>query len=292
MKILEEVCSLGTKKLPVKIHIQIYDEHRVTLPHWHKFLEILCIDEGQATLTVNQTSLQAKQGDILVFNAYDVHELVGIAKVLVAQFHVSLVTEYGVDLLKVCSVPDKMKLLPRSCDHTKRIHNNMKRMFENSTQQAPGYELDSLGTIFQIVSSIIFEFSGIIADDQMVDNHQEDLQRIEILLRYVEMNYPNKISLQDAAEILNLSPNYFCRFFKRVMGKSFFEYLNIYRCMKANELIYTTNKSITEIALSVGFSTINYFNKVYKKFQNSSPSKNRKRLPVTDNNTRERNGDR
>lgn len=75
-----------------------------------------------------------------------------------------------------------------------------------------------------------------------------------------------------------MNVQYFCRFFKSVVGKTPVEYINSYRIEKATELLQTETLSISNIALNVGIDNFSYFIKQFKKYKNSTPSQYRKSL--------------
>ena len=62
-----------------------------------------------------------------------------------------------------------------------------------------------------------------------------------------------------------MNVQYFCRFFKSVVGKTPVEYINSYRIEKATELLQTETLSISNIALNVGIDNFSYFIKQFKK---------------------------
>jgi AraC family transcriptional regulator, transcriptional activator of pobA len=68
-----------------------------------------------------------------------------------------------------------------------------------------------------------------------------------------------------------MSYHHFCRFFKRITGKTFMQYLNFVRVREAEKLILTTDKNISEIAQDVGFAGVSGFNKAFKKEKHLSP---------------------
>ena len=88
----------------------------------------------------------------------------------------------------------------------------------------------------------------------------------------------NKIYIEDLALEANMNVQYFCRFFKSVIGKTPVEYINSYRIEKATELLQTETLSISNIALSVGIDNFSYFVKQFKKYKNCTPSQYRKSL--------------
>mgnify|MGYP001943253646 FL=1 len=69
-----------------------------------------------------------------------------------------------------------------------------------------------------------------------------------------------------------MSRSHFCRLFKEVTGQTLIEYVNDIRLSKAKAMLQDPNLSITEIALSTGFSDINYFSRLFKKTYQISPS--------------------
>lgn len=105
-----------------------------------------------------------------------------------------------------------------------------------------------------------------------------NLKTLDQAMHYIADNYTNAITLADVANYLGLTRNYFCRFFKQKTGKTFLGYLSMYRCLKAEDLLRDTDDSIASIALQVGFSSVSYFNKIYKRIRGSTPFEFRKTL--------------
>lgn len=92
---------------------------------------------------------------------------------------------------------------------------------------------------------------------------------------YLETHYMEDISLQDAAEQLNYSDAYFCRFFKQNFDKSFIMYLSELRVEKAKELLADFTVNIKEIGQKVGYRDSSYFTKVFKRITGVTPSEYR-----------------
>ena len=59
------------------------------------------------------------------------------------------------------------------------------------------------------------------------------------------------------------------------MQRNFSDYVNLIRITKSEYLLSTTDESITDIALSVGFTTASYFIEQFKHFKNMTPKKYR-----------------
>ena len=100
----------------------------------------------------------------------------------------------------------------------------------------------------------------------------------DILLatRYIYQNYKKPLTLDEVASVASLSPTYFSKKFKQTTGMGFKEYLNYIRLKNAATALYSTDSTITDIALEYGFSDSNYFKDLFKKEYGMSPREFRK----------------
>lgn len=94
-------------------------------------------------------------------------------------------------------------------------------------------------------------------------------------IQYITENFHQKITLEDLAKRVYLSPAYFGRIFKEETGETFVSYLNHVRIDKSKELLGHNNIPITDIANMVGFDEQSYFCRVFKKTVGMTPSKYR-----------------
>lgn len=99
-----------------------------------------------------------------------------------------------------------------------------------------------------------------------------------LIFSYIHKNYKNEISREELTRMLKISESHFTRIFKKISGKTFTEYLNFYRIIKSKYYLIYTKKTITEIAYDCGFQDLSYYNKVFNKFEKSSPKNYRKNL--------------
>lgn len=95
--------------------------------------------------------------------------------------------------------------------------------------------------------------------------------RLSGVYKYVNENFKENIDLQTIATISNLTPQSFCRLFKKRTNKSFIQYLNEVRIAAACDFLLNTDWSISEIAYNCGYKTISNFNKLFKSNTSSSP---------------------
>ena len=88
----------------------------------------------------------------------------------------------------------------------------------------------------------------------------------------METNYMRKIHLEELSSCAHMNKNYFCKFFKKKIGKSPFTYLNEYRINQAAALLLKSNAPITEIALNTGYENMSYFIRQFKYYKHCTPS--------------------
>lgn len=88
--------------------------------------------------------------------------------------------------------------------------------------------------------------------------------RVKEILRYMHQHYGTKITLDDVANVAQLSRAETIRLFKKHLNRTPFQYLLSYRLERSKELLIQTTSSITEISLDVGFSSTSYFIEKFK----------------------------
>jgi AraC-like DNA-binding protein/ligand-binding sensor protein len=124
--------------------------------------------------------------------------------------------------------------------------------------------------------------------NQLIDYifHLEDVKNSDVIrkaVHYMRRNYPRKISLDEVAQVVDLSPSYFSKIFKKEMGCNFNTYMNIVRIGKSIKLLLYEDLELVNIATLVGFEDQSYFTKVFKHITGISPHSFRKnggRIPT------------
>lgn len=109
----------------------------------------------------------------------------------------------------------------------------------------------------------------------LVDVKHKDV--IYKAIDYLKRNCHGKVTLEETAGHVGLSPSYFSRVFREEMGETFNSYLSALRVSKAKAMLLTTNASIVEICDRCGFDDQSYFTKVFKKYTGVTPGRFRER---------------
>ena len=103
----------------------------------------------------------------------------------------------------------------------------------------------------------------------------ENSNKIKKLYEFVQQNYDRKITLAEAANLVNMSNVSFNRFVKKRTGKTFVDYLNEVRIGYASKHLIERDLGISEIAFICGFNSIANFNRVFKKNKKRTPTQYR-----------------
>ena len=111
----------------------------------------------------------------------------------------------------------------------------------------------------------------ILYQSKVLDSYEQD-KVISKALQYVDDNYRDDIHREEIADMIYVSPNYFSKLFRRNVGMSFREYVNKLRIEESKRLLLSTNMTISEIAVYIGYFNISYFSTVFHKLVGISPA--------------------
>ncbi|WP_349408951.1 AraC family transcriptional regulator [Pseudalkalibacillus sp. SCS-8] len=103
-------------------------------------------------------------------------------------------------------------------------------------------------------------------------DRDEQKRQIYNVLDYIKKNLECDLSLDKLAEVSTYSPYHFHRLFTDIMGETPSDYVKRIRMEEAAHLlIYEPNRSVTDIAMACGFSTLSYFTYAFKAYYQHSP---------------------
>lgn len=99
---------------------------------------------------------------------------------------------------------------------------------------------------------------------------------IAAMREYIRAEYAREPSLKDLARSLNLHQGYLGQQIKRLSGQSFLQHLNLARIEQAKLLLSSTERSVKDIAISVGIPDVDYFSQQFKRATGQTPGQYRK----------------
>ena len=110
-----------------------------------------------------------------------------------------------------------------------------------------------------------------------MEQYPDDYNLALMINKYIAMHYDSAISIDDAAAQFHLSARHVTRLLADYYGQTFNDILNAYRLNLAKELLTTTNRSIEDIAFTVGFSSARSLYNLFMKTEQISPAEYKKR---------------
>ena len=287
---LKEKSTHGSVLFPLHIysHIDSIGNYSVSL-HWHNEIEIIYIEEGELEINIDMTTVIAKKNDCLFINSEQLHlinsldnktslhhAIVFSPQILSSSYFDYCEINYIIPILNnIISFP---MLLPRNCQVSKKILNEILDMINIYRTANMGWQLSIKSSLYKIISLLISE--NMLINKKNITPIKKDyrVNLIKKIINYIHKNYSNKIYIETLALEANMNVQYFCRFFKSIVGKTPVDYINSYRIEKSVELLQNKALSISNIALSVGIDNFSYFVKQFKKYKNCTPSQYRKSL--------------
>lgn len=271
--------NCGTVHFPVRMFLDQRRKGDDILPHVHRMLEIHYMHSGSADIAINNVHYSLRKGSIVLINAYDVHMITGTdASYLVLHVEPDLLRNYGVDLRQHMPLAKSNKVLDPDDETAIQLGEIIERAFAQGQVSTQAARVGVLSELFRMFSLIMECTESREAVEHQVKYDQRVASRLKDIFAYVHDHYANDITVDEIAQHVHLTKNYFCRFFKQITGVTFIEYLNMYRCEQAENLMQNSDMTITAIAAQVGFKNLSYFNKTYKKLRGETPSKNRKQI--------------
>jgi len=113
-------------------------------------------------------------------------------------------------------------------------------------------------------------------DQGNLKQSSSDQERINLVLAYIIENFKDKISLDKASSVANMTTNAFCKYFKKITRKTFMDVVIEYRLNYATKQLVYTDKPVSHICFESGFNDIAHFSRMFKQKMKSTPMAYRK----------------
>ena len=279
---LKENRKHGDYIMPFSLYKGTINENFSYVPmHWHEELEIIFISSGTCDYKIDLSSFIVNKGDLLIVGSQKLHSLSLIPNKNMEWvsfvFNMNMLKSLDSDgtLLKyIAPILNGNHELPIKINKDNIGYSNLLSTFENIiecySKKELAYELE--------LKSLLFYFFALLYKNNLITNHEnkniltsKTTDKIKSVLNYINDHYYENISISTLANLCDYSEYHFMRFFKKHMGLTCIQYINNYRLEKATHLLTSSNDSIMNISLEVGFDNLSYFNKLFKKKYNITP---------------------
>jgi len=159
--------------------------------------------------------------------------------------------------------------------------------FSGNTKQAVSAKLKLMRKLshFEQLLCLLEIFQILATSEEVVELNEQDTSvklflndkiRMGAIYKYIHANYNETPDVNKVAASVHLSTAAFCRYFKKQTKMTFTEFVNQYRITQAKTLLLQ-DISISEACYEVGFESLSYFNKLFKKIAGENPSVFKKR---------------
>jgi len=248
--------------------------------HWHSALEIIMPIENSFTVVVEGKTYQLNVGDILIVPPRANHWLKpcksGVRMIYL--FDESMLFNPVFNFVRPLFKSVQL-ITERSAPE---IHDTAYRLFLEMGNTY--FEFGELREL--MITSLFFKFVTVFSsynlptlrsfEDLTKKRKQLHYDKFNEIVKYINENFQEDLTLEDMADRANLSRYHFARLFKEYTNFTFLEFLTRRRISEAGTLLTEGKLSITDVALQSGFPSISSFNRNFKKYLKRTPMEYKK----------------
>ncbi len=258
----------------LSVHFATHQPKNMMIPnHWHHHLEILHIEKGQILAIRGDRHYDLQVGDFFIVNSGQIHQTKSKGQATNTMLQIPM------DFL-ANSIPDLDQV--EFQEHLSARKLNSKREFidlsahldlmrEVYNKKEKGYVFMFNAHLNRFLHDLYVHFSTR-KKEPLAKPYSKNDQRLKQIILYVDQHYKDPISLKDISGYVALSPEYFCRTFKKEMGMTFIQYVNSVRLSHIYRALLDSNASITELQQQHGFTNYKVFNRMFKEAYGCKPS--------------------
>lgn len=236
-------------------------------PHYHEYYELYYLESGERYHMVNDTLYLLKAGNFVLFPPFVMHYSYGEKDMPFKRLDMYFSRE-AILFPQIGSALEKGAQVFESNEDRDTL-TYLRNILREQETEKPHFQEQMVLLLNQLMIHII--------RDSLKTAAPESQDRISSIIRYLNENYTEPITLNQLAARFYINPSYLCREFKKHIGSTVIQYVNSLRILHAQRLLQETNRSVTEISKIVGFSNVTHFNRIYKSLTGMSPTRTRKK---------------
>jgi AraC-like DNA-binding protein len=274
----KEHTIIPDQTFPINIFHLCGDHYRIIPPHWHDHLEWIAIVKGGFRIQVDTRFEDLYEGDVVFINARKMHSAFPLdddSQLYAVVFNEALLRNSSLDhtemkyIVPLLNHDIQLPSFYRSEEAAaSRIFVQIERMASDYKEKGIGYELFVKASLFACLGHAL-QYAQLQPPDCRTNRRE---RVIHPLLQHLSHHFHEPMTVELAAQICCISPNYFCFLFKKTTGKTLIEYVNMLRIHEAEQLLRTGRYPIQQVAQMVGYSNMTYFGKTFRKLKNQSPT--------------------
>lgn len=269
---------------PINV-FNVRDKKTLTEMHSHTYLEIALVVSGVGTYCTPTEEFPIKTGDVFLLGPEHCHSYSRQENLVVYNLvlHDSSVLNQHMELAQEPALRYFFELEPhfRSNDRFQRhlqLNSDQIKTLARIMEEMKS-ELVEQGAHFKnMLNLLLKQFLILLCRyyTSAIDVQNDHLYALANVLQYMERQMSSRITCDDLARLVHMSPKTFYRFFKSITGKAPIDYLLDLRLENARKLLSDTSLSIKEIAAQCGFCSPSYLGQQFRRKYGSSPNQQRR----------------
>lgn len=285
---LKENRTHGTVQYPVALYEWNGENEWHVVPHWHEEMEWIYFQKGDFPVWINTKEYQVHAPAFMCIHPEELHALIlekdGIESAVVFPVDILCFERYDAAEAKVLGPLAEGKLrMPVLCrsgdaafEELSACYKEIEQMLRQMKEQKNMFYLNIKAKMLELIA---VAYKHDLLTRQVREGREEagTVENLKKVLQYIGEHYSSPIRLFELAELVNMNEQYFCRYFKKNIGKTITEYINVIRVEKAATALAETEDKIIDIAAACGFDNIGYFIRRFKKEKGMTPSEYRKK---------------
>ncbi len=241
--------------------------------HWHSEFEIIRVCSGELTLFVENRPHLIRAGDVAFVGGGQSHRAEPRSAVYeCVVFDLNMLCRHGSGRITGYILPlldEGVELRCLTGDKVPALQSAISDLFDSVKAQVPYFELDAYASAAKIVYLLYKEGFVKFPEKAKLPPHRKEM--MSSIIRWIEENYTERITLQSLAEVARTNEKYLCRLFKDYTGATPIEYINRLRIERACLDLSSHTDNITTVAFDSGFSDAAYFCKIFKRYKGMTP---------------------
>jgi AraC-like DNA-binding protein len=149
------------------------------------------------------------------------------------------------------------------------IRNELRAIADSLAGSGNSIRYGTRRRLFHVLGQLVEAITAV-DDDRDAPTREQVL--VERAMRFMEQHVHRPLSVSDVAEVFYLSPHYFADLFRQFTGTTVKQYHETVRLRKAALLLRDRTRSITEISRALGYSSVHYFSRRFKRHYKVAPS--------------------